>query len=191
MERPLRVAGARRRAGAGGRMTRIVSGVWGGRRLVVPPDRRVRPTAERVREAWLNILAPELLGARVVDLFAGSGALGLEALSRGAAHATFVETHPESLTALRANIAALGAEQHTDVLRADAVRFIAGLAAHSYDVALADPPFATDLAEQVVAAWQELPFADVLAVEHPRKTVLFGGTIRRWGDIAVTFYRTP
>lgn len=172
-------------------MTRIVSGVWGGRRLVVPPDRRVRPTAERVREAWLNILAPRLAGARVVDLFAGSGALGLEALSRGAAHTTFVETHPESLAALRANIAALGAEATTEVRRADAIRFIAGIPRGSYDVALADPPFATDLGEQVVAAWQEVPFADVLAVEHARKTDLPGGTTRRWGDIAVTFYRIP
>lgn len=191
MERPLRIAGTRGGTRSSGRMTRIVSGVWGGRRLVVPPDRRVRPTAERVREAWLNILAPELANARIVDLFAGSGALGLEALSRGAAHATFVETHPDSLAALRANIAALGAEQKTDVRRADAMRFIAGLAADSYDVALADPPFATDLAGQIAAAWLEVPFADVLAVEHARKTELAGGTTRRWGDIAVTFYRAP
>ena len=191
MERPIRVAGARRRPGAGGRMTRIVSGLWGGRRLVVPQDRRVRPTAERVREAWLNILGPELAGARVVDLFAGSGAVGLEAVSRGAAHATFVETHPDSLTALRANIAALGAGENTDVRRADAMRFIAGLPAHSYDVAVADPPFATDLAEQIAAAWHQVPFADVLAIEHSRKTELSGGTTRRWGDIAVTFYRIP
>jgi 16S rRNA (guanine966-N2)-methyltransferase len=127
----------------------------------------------------------------VVDLFAGSGALGLEAVSRGAAHATFVETHPDSLSALRANIAALGAEEHTDIRRADAVRFVAGLAPHAYDVALADPPFASDLAQQIAAAWHHAPFASVLAVEHPRKTELTGGTTRRWGDIAVTFYHAP
>ncbi|MGH7594076.1 MAG: 16S rRNA (guanine(966)-N(2))-methyltransferase RsmD [Gemmatimonadales bacterium] len=172
-------------------MTRIVSGIWGGRRLVVPPDRQVRPTAERVREAWLNILAPELNGAHVVDLFAGSGALGLEAVSRGAAHATFVDADAESLAALRTNIIALGAGPHTDVRCADAVRFVAGLAGHAFDVALADPPFASGLAGQIVAAWQQVPFAGVLAVEHATSTVLSGGTTRRWGDIAVTFYRIP
>jgi 16S rRNA (guanine966-N2)-methyltransferase len=165
--------------------------MWGGRRLVVPPDRRVRPTAERVREAWLSILTPELPGARILDLFAGSGALGLEALSRGAAHVTFVESHAESLAALRSNIEALGAEPKTEVHRADAVRFVAGLDAGQYDVALADPPFATDLAGQIAMAWRAVPFAGVLAVEHARKTELPGGATRRWGDIAVTFYRTP
>ncbi|MGH7522960.1 MAG: 16S rRNA (guanine(966)-N(2))-methyltransferase RsmD [Gemmatimonadales bacterium] len=189
MERANLAAGSRRVACAGGNLTRIVSGVWGGRRLVVPSSRRVRPTAERVREAWLNILSPELAGAAVVDLCAGSGALGLEALSRGAAHATFVETHPDSLTALRSNIADLEATARTTVRRIDAVRFVAGLGAGSYHVALADPPFASDIAEQLVRAWQAVPFAPVLAIEHAHRTALPGGTTRRWGDIAVTFYR--
>jgi 16S rRNA (guanine966-N2)-methyltransferase len=170
-------------------VTRIVSGTWRGRRLTVPKDGGVRPTAERVREAWLNILGSELIGARVVDLFAGSGALGLEALSRGATHATFVEMHASSLIALRANIAALGAEKDAVVCRADATRFVAELGADAYDLALADPPFATDFAQQLVTAWQAVPFAGVLAVEHARKTELPGGTTRRWGDIAVTFFR--
>ena len=191
MERADVAAGPRRVARPGGTVTRIVSGVWGGRRLVVPPSRRVRPTAERVREAWLNILAPELAGASIVDLCAGSGALGLEALSRGAAHATFVETHPDSLVALRSNIAGLGATARTAVHRIDALRFVAGLGAGSYHLALADPPFATDLAEQLVHAWQAVPFAPVLAIEHPHRTELPGGATRRWGDIAVTFYRAP
>ena len=189
MERPVGAAGPRRRPRADRRVTRIVSGTWRGRRLVVPQDGGVRPTAERVREAWLNILGPDLAGARVVDLFAGSGALGLEALSRGAAHATFVEMHGNSLAALRANIAALGAEAHVAVLRGDAARYVAGLPAGAYDVALADPPFATDFAQRLVTTWQAVPFARLLAVEHSRKTELPGGTTRRWGDIAVTFYR--
>ena len=171
-------------------MTRIVSGRWGGRRLVVPKDRAVRPTAERVREAWFSILGPEIVGARVLDLFAGSGALGLEALSRGAAHASFVEMHATSLAVLRENIAALGAVGETDVQRLDAVRFVTGLGPGAYDVAVADPPFATDFAQQLVAAWQAVPFANVLAVEHAQRNTLSGGITRRWGDIAVTFYRT-
>ncbi|MES2306044.1 MAG: 16S rRNA (guanine(966)-N(2))-methyltransferase RsmD [Gemmatimonadota bacterium] len=172
-------------------MTRIVSGTWGGRRLTTPRDARVRPTAERVREAWLNILGPELHGARVVDLFAGSGALGLEALSRGADHATFVELNTPSLNALKANVAGLNAEAQCTVLRHDAIRFAAGLEAGAFDVALADPPFAETFAEQLVARWQQLAFAPVLAVEHSSKVTIPGGETRRWGDVAVTFFRAP
>jgi len=139
----------------------------------------------------MNILAPELAGARVLDLFAGSGALGLEALSRGAASATFVENHADSLAALRANIAALGAGAATDVRRADAIRYVTTLAPGTYDVAVADPPFATDLAQQLADAWHVAPFAGLLAVEHSRKTELSGGATRRWGDIAVTFFHAP
>jgi 16S rRNA (guanine966-N2)-methyltransferase len=112
-------------------------------------------------------------------------------LSRGAGHVTFVETHADSLASLRANIETLGASADTDVHRADALRFVAGLGAAAYDLAVADPPFATDLGQQVVSAWQAIPFAGVLAVEHAHKSVLPGGTTRRWGDIAVTFYRAP
>ena len=90
-------------------MTRIIAGTYGGRRLTVPADARVRPTADRVREAWMSILGDRLLGARVLDLFAGSGALGLEALSRGAAHATFVELAGASLVALRDGVGHTGA----------------------------------------------------------------------------------
>lgn len=170
-------------------MTRIVSGRWSGRRLSVPADRRIRPTAERVREAWLNVLGPELPGARVLDLCAGTGALGLEALSRGAAHATFVENHAASLAVLRGNITALGAAAESTVERADAARFVAGLAKGAYDLALADPPFTTGIASELAAAWQANRFAALLAIEHPARTEMPGGTTRRWGDIAVTFFR--
>jgi 16S rRNA (guanine966-N2)-methyltransferase len=172
-------------------VTRIVSGAWGGRRLTTPRDARVRPTAERVREAWLNILGPELHAARVVDLFAGSGALGLEALSRGALHATFVELHTPSLTALKANVASLKAEAQSAVVRHDALRFAAALEPGAFDVALADPPFAGDFAEQLVALWQARHFSPVLAVEHSSKVTIPGGETRRWGDVAVTFFRAP
>ena len=172
-------------------MTRIVSGTWGGRRLVVPRDPRVRPTAERVREAWLSILAPELAGARVLDLCAGSGALGLEALSRGASHATFVELGAPSLDAIRRNIEALGASDRATVRRGDAGRFVATLEPGAFDVALADPPFSTDLAGRLAARFRDVPFAGVLAVEHPPAVMLDGGETRRWGDIAVTFFRAP
>lgn len=172
-------------------MTRIVSGRWGGRRLQVPKDDRVRPTAERVREAWLAILGPELADARVLDLFAGSGALGLEALSRGARHATFVELNAPSLAAIKANITALGAEDVTTVRRGDAMRIAAALEPGAFDLALADPPFSIDHASRLADLWRDRPFAGILAVEHPPTVTLPGADTRRWGDIAVSFFRAP
>jgi 16S rRNA (guanine966-N2)-methyltransferase len=89
---------------------RVIAGTWGGRRLQAPPGDATRPTSDRVREALFSVLARRVDGARVLDLFAGSGALGIEALSRGAASATFVDSAPAALKALRANLDALGAE---------------------------------------------------------------------------------
>jgi 16S rRNA (guanine966-N2)-methyltransferase len=170
---------------------RIVAGEFGGRRLLVPRDGRVRPTADRVREAWMSILGPELLGAQVLDLFAGSGALGLEALSRGASHATFVELAPASLEALRGNIEALGAGERVTVRRGDALRFAQGLAAGEYDVAFADPPYGADAADRLVALFRATPFARILSVEHPADRRVGGDETRRYGDTAVTFCRAP
>jgi 16S rRNA (guanine966-N2)-methyltransferase len=170
---------------------RVVGGEFGGRRLAVPKDSRVRPTADRVREAWMSILGEELRDARVLDLFAGSGALGLEALSRGAAAAMFVELNSASLEALRANIAALGVGERATVHRGDALRFAAGLAAGSFDVAFADPPYATDAADRLVALFRRAPFARILSVEQPADRRVDGDETRRYGDTAVTFCRAP
>ena len=171
---------------------RIVSGRWRGRRIKAPADDRVRPTADRVREAWMSILQHDLPDARVLDLFAGSGALGLEALSRGAARAEFVEVGARSLRALRDNADALGAGEAAVIHRGDALRFIDGLGAGAFDVAFADPPYRLGLAERVVARWLAVPFADVLSVEHAADEPMPpGGDTRRYGDTAITFYREP
>ena len=170
---------------------RIVSGIYSGRRLVVPKDARVRPTGDRVREAWMSILGGELDGARVLDLFAGSGALGLEMLSRGAAHADFVELSPASLAALRQNIEALGAGAETTVHRGDALRFVERVPAGAFDVAVADPPYTMDAAERLVALFRRHPFASILSVEHPADRALPGDETRRYGDTALTFCRVP
>ena len=170
---------------------RIVSGIYGGRRLVVPKDARVRPTGDRVREAWMSILGGELEGARVLDLFAGSGALGLEMLSRGAAHADFVELSPASLTALRQNIECLGAGAETTVHRGDALRFVERVPAGAFDIAVADPPYTMDAAERLVALFRRHPFASILSVEHPADRALPGDETRRYGDTALTFCRAP
>jgi 16S rRNA (guanine966-N2)-methyltransferase len=170
---------------------RIVAGRWKGRRLVAPAGRAVRPTADRVREAWMSIVQPWLPDARVLDLFAGSGALGLEAVSRGAAQADLVESAPASLETIAANLAALGAGNAVRVHRADALRFMQGLAPGAYDVAFADPPYDLGLAAQVAEHWLATPFAGVLGVEHRAfEPMPAGGDTRRYGDTAVTFYHT-
>jgi len=170
---------------------RIVAGSLGGRRLAVPGGSRVRPTADRVREAWMSILQNEITGARVLDLYSGSGALGLEALSRGAASADFVEQAPKSLTALRANIASLGLEEATRVHRGDALRFAGQLAPGAFDLAFADPPYALDHAARLVALFRQTPFARILSVEHRADLDLGGDDIRRYGDTAITFCQAP
>jgi 16S rRNA (guanine966-N2)-methyltransferase len=120
---------------------RVIAGRWGGRRLQSPPGAATRPTSDRVREALFSVLGESVVDARVLDLFAGSGALGLEALSRGAAEATFVDSAPGAIRALRANLEALGAV--AEVRRADARRFLgsASAAARQYDLIFLDPPY--------------------------------------------------
>src|SRR4051812_5419266 len=120
---------------------RIVAGEWRGRAIRPPKDDRVRPTADRVREAWMSIVRQSIADARVLDLFAGSGALGLEALSRGAAHCDFVEVSAASLRAVRENAESLGALDRAEIHRGDALRFIERLEEDAYDLAFADPPY--------------------------------------------------
>ena len=137
----------------------------------------------------MSIVHPWLPGARVIDLFAGSGALGLEALSRGARHARFVECAAPSLRALRANIAALGAGDRVTVDRDDALRVAERLTAGEYDVAFADPPYGDGLAAAVAEHWLAMPFAAILGVEHAvADPVPDGGSTRRYGSTAVTIY---
>lgn len=126
-------------------VTRIVAGTAGGRRLKVPP-KGTRPTSERVREALFNALetAGELDGTRVLDLYAGSGALGLEALSRGAADALFVEADRRAVDVLRGNVAALGLGGTVRAGQVESV--VAAPAPAEYDLVLADPPYAVDAA---------------------------------------------
>lgn len=172
-------------------MTRIIAGEFGGRRLRAPPGRGTRPTSDRVREAWMNILAPTVPGARVLDLYAGTGALGLEALSRGAAQVDFVEQSPPVLAVLRENIARLGVGARCRVHRGDAIRFAQGLGAGAYDVVLADPPYADPAAERLVAMFRGTPFGKVLAVEHAATRAVPGDDTRRYGDTALTFCHAP
>ncbi len=125
---------------------RIIAGEWRGRRLEAPSGRSVRPTADRVREAWMSAMGPSISGSRVLDLFAGSGALGLETLSRGAEEVVFVERARGALTTLKSNIEHLQAGARCTVVQRDAMRFVAGLEEHAFDLAMPDPPYALALA---------------------------------------------
>ena len=125
-------------------MTRIVAGRWGGRRLETPKGTGTRPTSDRVREAMFSSLESELGGldgCRVLDLFAGSGALGLEALSRGAGHADLVESDRQAASVIARNIKELDATE-AHLHRTTVERFVAGLRSEPYDLVLLDPPYA-------------------------------------------------
>jgi 16S rRNA (guanine966-N2)-methyltransferase len=138
----------------------------------------------------MSIVNPWLAGARVLDLFSGSGALGLEALSRGAEVVDFVELAPENLALIRGNADLLGAGENAVIHRADALRFVQALDAHAYDVAFADPPYDMELGVRLAERWLEVPFADILGIEHRASESLPGdGDRRKYGSTVITFYR--
>ncbi len=120
---------------------RVIAGVYGGRRLAAPPGDATRPTSDRVREALFGVLGTTVQGARVLDLFAGSGALGIEALSRGAASAVFVDSAPRAIAAIRANLAALGIDADVHRIEARAWLRAASARADAYDLVFLDPPY--------------------------------------------------
>lgn len=148
-----RKSAARSRApaarGAHARVLRIIGGSWRGRRLRFPAAALIRPTPDRVRETLFNWLGARVAGASCLDLFAGSGALGLEALSRGAAHVTFVERDAAAARGLRATLAAWGARDAL-VERGDALAFLTGRA-RPFDIAFLDPPFTSGVLAEAAA----------------------------------------
>ncbi|MES1951511.1 putative methyltransferase [Salinisphaera sp. S4-8] len=129
---------------------RIIGGQWRGRRLPVAVADGLRPTPDRVRETLFNWLAPRIEGARCVDLFAGTGALGLEALSRGAAHVQFVDRDRQAITALRTTLETLAAGERATLVQADALTLT--LTAPAPDIVFIDPPFAAQLHAGALAA---------------------------------------
>jgi 16S rRNA (guanine966-N2)-methyltransferase len=139
----------------------------------------------------MSILQLDLPDARVLDLYAGSGALGLEALSRGAKSADFVEKDASSIRALQENIETLGAVALATIHRKSAIEFANGLAPLDYDVAFADPPYAGGDAIKLAERWLSAPFSRVLSVEHSATSAMpEGGTTRKYGSTAITFYRS-
>ncbi len=166
---------------------RIIAGEFKGRRIKTPASDKVRPTGDRVREAWFNILQGSIAGARVLDLFAGSGALGFEALSRGAVSVDFVDKHAASLAAIHDNAGLLNVADQVTIHRTDAMRFAERLQPGAYDVAFADPPYAGDDAAELAKLFRAKPFARVFSIEHAIDRIIEGGETRRYGDTALTF----
>ena len=138
----------------GSNQLRIIGGEWRGRKLRFPDVPNLRPTPDRVRETIFNWLAPMIHGARCLDLFAGSGALGLEALSRGAAFTTFVDSHKKAAQALKGHLDLLHACDKAEVLQVDSVKFLKNNA-QAYDLIFLDPPYHLDLMEKVVPLLEE------------------------------------
>jgi 16S rRNA (guanine(966)-N(2))-methyltransferase RsmD len=174
---------------------RVIAGRYGGRRLQAPRGADTRPTADRVREALFAVLGERVQGARVLDLFAGSGALGIEALSRGAAEATFVESSPAALKALRANLDALGAS--AAIQRGDVRRFLgaASRAGRQYDLVFLDPPYrlaaalGPELAETLPAVLA--PGATTVSESDRRAPLEIGLPLhdeRRYGDTLIRIH---
>ena len=174
---------------------RVVAGRWGGRRLQAPPGDATRPTSDRVREALFSILGRRVEGARVLDLFAGSGALGIEALSRGASEVTFVDSAPAALRAIRFNLEALGAT--AEVRRVDARGFLGSASGdgRQYDLVFLDPPYrlARRLGDELTAALAAVlaPGAAVVAESDRREPLALELPIldeRRYGDTLIRIH---
>jgi 16S rRNA (guanine966-N2)-methyltransferase len=168
---------------------RIIAGRWRGHHLKPLKGRDVRPTTDRVREAWMSALGGSLDGLRVVDLFAGSGALGLEALSRGALHVVFVERARAALRVLEANVELLGAADQVTVVADEVFKYLRSVEPGTFDLALADPPYARGEAVRLVETFHRRPFALQLWLEHPwreRLPVPADARTRRYGDTALT-----
>ncbi|HEX2500928.1 MAG TPA: 16S rRNA (guanine(966)-N(2))-methyltransferase RsmD [Methylomirabilota bacterium] len=181
---------------------RVIGGHDRGRRLRTPRGQGTRPTADRVRVTLFDVLGPAVAGARVLDLYAGTGAVGIEALSRGAARVVLVERDPAALRALRANLAALGASRAAArVMAGDVLRVLAELGVQEgpFDFVFVDPPYATTLAGRTLEALAGAPVCrdgTEVVVQHSTRTVLpsIPGLAehrrpRRFGDTALTFLR--
>ena len=154
---------------------RVIAGIHRGRRLMGPKGQAIRPTADRVKEALFSILGERTIGARVLDLYAGTGSIGIEALSRGAAHVTFVETDREALRLMQSNLKACGVEPSARICSCEVSYFFRRETDpfHPYDIVFCDPPYQS--VRDVIALMNEwdsrwLTADAVVILEHGRKT---------------------
>ncbi|GLQ05648.1 16S rRNA (guanine(966)-N(2))-methyltransferase RsmD [Sneathiella chinensis] len=185
---------------------RIVGGTFRGKKLALPTDKRIRPTGDRTREALFNILSHGSgfrtdrgalpIGAHVLDVFSGTGALGLEALSRGAEHVTFMDNHADSLRLVKANVAALGCQRQASILNRDGTR--PGRAARAMDLILMDPPYGLVLENPCLQALNENGWISpetliVIEQTSKEKNTDYSGfetlDVRKYGAALLTFLK--
>jgi 16S rRNA (guanine966-N2)-methyltransferase len=175
---------------------RIVAGEWRGRTLKSPSWEGVRPTSDRLRETLFNILGPSIRGARVLDGFAGTGAIGIEALSRGAAWVCFVDADRRAVALVEANLASLDADRRYAIIRADVGHLSGACGDDAFDFAIFDPPYAADAAASALDAASPLPGAGLrVVIEHATRHAPparhAGFALARTvtaGDSALSFY---
>ena len=177
---------------------RVIAGVYGGRRLRAPAGMDTRPTSDRVREALFSVLGDEVEGARVLDLFAGSGALGIEALSRGAAAGTFVDSAEAAIRCVRANLEALSLDAQTR--RGEATAFLrwASARGHHYDLVFLDPPYssAARVGAELSTRLPDVlaPGATVVCESARRRPLALDLPLRderRYGDTLIRIHDSP
>lgn len=180
---------------------RVIAGLYKGRRIRTVEDLSVRPATDRVKQTLFDMLANRisLEGARVLDLFAGSGSLGIEALSRGAAHATFVESNEEAARIIEHNLTTLGCEGLADVHDMDALDYVRN-ARGTYDLVFADPPYGFEHTEELPALIKDRNLLEAhgyLLIEHASSlrftstTAYRAGPEKKFGRTVVTFFRIP
>ena len=178
---------------------RIISGTSKGRKLVTPRSQSLRPTSDRVKESIFNILQDDIVGKVVLDLFAGTGNLGIEALSRGAKKTIFVEKGRQALRLIQRNLTQFGLEERSEILPKDAIRAIGILKqrGESFDLILMDPPYEKGLIQRTLMKLNSYPIYhkdSILVIEHNRReplsTVMDGWNLirqRRIGDTVISF----
>jgi 16S rRNA (guanine(966)-N(2))-methyltransferase RsmD len=178
-------------------MLRIIAGSLKGRRLLTPKWDGLRPTSDKLRETLFNILALRVVDARVLDAYAGTGAIGIEALSRGAAHVTFVDDDPRAVKLINENVARCGQTNRYAIIRSQfGAKMPPSVASQSFDVAVLDPPYdEPDLAAAVMAAEPLVATGGLVVLEHARRREApeAAGRLSRVrvvnsGDSALAFY---
>jgi len=177
---------------------RVIAGALKGRRLKAPTWEGLRPTSDKLRETLFNILAPAIEGARVLDGYAGTGAVGIEALSRGAAHVTFVERDRRAQALVAANLETCGVRDGYAIIRDGIERAAADLPPASFDLVLLDPPYDHDTARVIASVARLLAANGTLVLEHARRrpapAAVAGLTRTREvvsGDSALALYSCP
>jgi 16S rRNA (guanine966-N2)-methyltransferase len=179
-------------------MLRIIAGEYGGRRIKTLPGMRLRPTSDQLRETLFNILAPQMVGSRFIDAYAGSGAVGIEALSRGARHVTFIERHPRAVACIQENLLALEIRTRFSIIPTDVGRAL--LQEGEFDIFFMDPPYAEsqeyDHVLSALGTQIRLTIHTLVISEHSRRLMLndrYGSLTRVkeriHGDSQLSFFR--